>query len=167
MTCWWQALFDGDVAKVQMFIRYNIDMYLTHEQRKTALHYVCWGGSTTGHLRILHILLERGADIHALDDFENTPLHFAAYGGLTAMCRALVLAGATLHRYNVDSKRPIDIALQHRRCRVYELLGSWKAAKHWRQWARRRRIYKERRELWKIWHDKRISCEFKNLVCWI
>lgn len=167
MTCWWQALFEGDVAKVQIFIRYNIDMYLTHEHRRSALHYVCWGGSTTGHLRILRILLERGADIHALDEFENTPLHLAAYCGYKTMCRKLLESGASLKRFNLNSRRPIDTALHWKRFEVYRLLASWNAAKHWRDLTRRRKKYKERRTLLKIWYRKGLSCEFKNLACWI
>jgi hypothetical protein len=164
---WWQSLFEGNVNKVRVFLKYNIDMYLTHEHRRTAVHYVCMGGSTTGHQRVLHLLLDRGANVNAVDDFRNTPLHMVAYSGYTAMCRILLQAGANVSSVNLRTRRPVEAAHHWNRHGVYEMLSTWSTAKHWRQWALRRKRCRERRELLKVWYRKGISCDFTHLVCWL
>lgn len=167
MVCWWQSLFEGSVGKVQLFLKYNIDMYLIHEYGQTAVHTVCLGGSTTGHAHVLALLMERGADMNAMDDFENTPLHIVAYRGYTAMCRVLLQAGANTRQYNLKHMRPVDVARHLRRRGVYQMLATWRAAKHWRQWTKRCKRRRERHYLLKVWYHKGISCDFKYLVCWL
>lgn len=167
MVYWWQCVYDGNVAKAKLFLKHNIDMHLTREHRQTAVHYVCLGGSTTGHVRLLRLLLGRGADMNAIDDSENTPLHFVAIGGYTAMCRVLLKAGANTLCYNLQCKRPADVARHWKRRQVYEMLTTWRAAIHWRRWTQRRKRQRERRYLLKVWYHKGLSCDFRYLVCWL
>jgi ankyrin repeat protein len=167
MVYWWQCVFEGDVAKAMLFLKNNIDMHLTHNHRQTAVHNVCQGGSTTGHVHLLKLLLGRGANPNAIDDSENTPLHMVAYGGYTTMCRILLKAGANIRCYNLRCRRPVDVARHWKRRNVYEMLATWSAANHWRQWTRRRKRQRERRYLLKVWYHKGISCDFRYLVCWL
>lgn len=167
MVCWWQSLSEGNVQKVKLFLRYNIDMYLIQDYRQTAVHTVCRGGCTTGHVHTLTLLIECGADINAMDEFENTPLHLVAYRGYAAMCRVLLRAGANTLRYNLKNERPVDVARRLKRRDAYEMLATWRAAKHWREWTQRCKRRRERHYLLKVWYYKGISCDFRHLVCWI
>ena len=58
----------------------------------TALHAACAGG----HLSVVHILLQVGANMDVLDREQNTPLMLAAVANHSAVVKYLVKAGANV-----------------------------------------------------------------------
>jgi euchromatic histone-lysine N-methyltransferase len=56
----------------------------------TALHAACSGG----HLSVVHILLQAGAQLDVLDRDQNTPLMLAAVSNRDDIVKYLVKAGA-------------------------------------------------------------------------
>ncbi|KAI5889880.1 ankyrin, partial [Schizophyllum commune H4-8] len=59
---------------------------------RTSLHFAAWHG----HLIIVSMLLERGADVNATDVHHHTPLHDAAQKGHAEIAKLLVDRGAAL-----------------------------------------------------------------------
>ncbi|KAF0695751.1 hypothetical protein As57867_013391, partial [Aphanomyces stellatus] len=63
-----------------------------------------------GRVEILHMLLERGADISALGPRDNTPLHLACAQGHLEMAKLLVAKGANVAQRNKSHKTSYDVA---------------------------------------------------------
>jgi hypothetical protein len=63
-----------------------------------------------GHVAVAKLLLEHGADIHARDNANWTPLHWAAYKGHFDVARLLLERGADPTVKNRDGKTPLDLA---------------------------------------------------------
>ncbi len=68
--------------------------------------------AAAGHVKIVMLLLNKGADPNVREQGGYTPLHAAAQNGDTQMIRALLFNGADLTIQAKDGKRPIDIALE-------------------------------------------------------
>ncbi|XP_072258970.1 ankyrin repeat domain-containing protein 39 isoform X2 [Pyxicephalus adspersus] len=73
----WSAALDGDLDRIQRFIRKGTDPNLTDDFGYTALHYSC----RNGHLPVCSFLLSVGADSNAQTHGGSTALHRAAYCG--------------------------------------------------------------------------------------
>jgi ankyrin repeat protein len=61
-------------------------------------------------LEAVRLLLARGLDVNASDDYGNTALHGAAMRGVNAVVSLLVAQGADLDAWNRDGKRPVELA---------------------------------------------------------
>lgn len=75
----------------------------------TPLHYTIASGS----LECTKLLVERGADINALDQWKRSPLILAAQLGSTEVARILVDAGADLSAYDSSGRTSIMFAAQN------------------------------------------------------
>lgn len=62
---------------------------------------------------ILLMLMSAGADIHAEDDFGNTPLHTAAYSNNAIACAILIRAGANPNKQNLEGLTPLHTSTAH------------------------------------------------------
>ena len=60
--------------------------------------------------RIVHYLVENGADIHATDDRDNSPLHLASILGNVQIVKYLVKHGADITARNGDGATPLHQA---------------------------------------------------------
>lgn len=71
-----------------------------------------------GHLKIVNILLQKGALYNKGDSSGNSPLHYAAAYGYYEMIDLLVTAGADINSVNSWNMTPITITLlkNHFRC---------------------------------------------------
>ncbi|GLE04825.1 hypothetical protein PINS_up013804 [Pythium insidiosum] len=87
----WRCLEDGELSEVELFLFCGQDVNATQTDtdanRVSALQLAC----KRGHLAIVALLLEHGADIHQRDAFHRTPLMLAAREGHSEIC-ALLLA---------------------------------------------------------------------------
>src|SRR5262249_29585322 len=105
------ACENGDVAAVREFLsgdpslvratRPPVDRTVT-DFRATSGRYGGWTGLHTaaqrGHLEIVRLLLQHGADPNAREDGDDTyPLHWAAAQGKVEVVRALLDAGGDVH----------------------------------------------------------------------
>ena len=54
-----------------------------------------------GHAAVANLLINEGADVHAVNDYKNTSLIYAA-GGLESVCLLLINKGTDIH----VAKRP-------------------------------------------------------------
>jgi ankyrin repeat protein len=64
------------------------------------------------HLSLVKLLLEQGANIHAIHKWKNTPLHSAAVCGRTEVTRLLPDGGADFTSTNGDMLIPLQFAVQ-------------------------------------------------------
>lgn len=60
---------------------------------------------------LVHALIERGADVHGLDDQKNTPLHLAARHDCVGMIQALLVHGSEPNARNEHGQTPLHVAV--------------------------------------------------------
>lgn len=77
----------------------------------TALHMAATGGR----IEMLRLLIDRGANVDAVNDDQNTPLHVAINNASSELVRALLQAGARTSIANVRGNQPLHLAVMRRR----------------------------------------------------
>ena len=63
-------------------------------------------------LCIVHLLLDRGADVNACDDGNATPLNWASFGGKVAIARVLLDHGAAVGSKGYQGRTPLHSAAE-------------------------------------------------------
>jgi ankyrin repeat protein len=63
-----------------------------------------------GHLHTVRFLVEKGADVNAVDSGDNTALHWASMRGHVEIVKYLLGQGADKGLRNKQDKVPIDLA---------------------------------------------------------
>ncbi|RLV60165.1 ankyrin repeat domain-containing protein [Parashewanella curva] len=86
--------------------RDDIDVNQTGAHSMTALHHA----SKRGNYKLVSELVERGADVHALDDSNRTPLLYAAGIGCTTCIHLLLNSGANINHTDKQGKSPLMVA---------------------------------------------------------
>jgi ankyrin repeat protein len=81
-------------------------------------------------LKIVKMLVDRGADINARQQGGWTPLHAAAFNGDLPMCEFLVAHGADIFLKSDDGKTSHDVAAEKGHGSVADWLRSHAAANH-------------------------------------
>ena len=81
------------------------DINTRNKYRQTPLHLAATGG----HIEIVRLLLEKGADINARD-IKGTPLHWAASRGHLEVVRWLVENGADINARDEDGRTALHWA---------------------------------------------------------
>ena len=87
----------------------------------TPLHCAAW----KGHVEVVTLLLESGADIQAKNEnchWGDTALHAAAHGNQRAVAEALIDRGADLHALNSAGNTPLAETAVHKASAVANLL---------------------------------------------
>ncbi len=88
----WRAARLGDAARVKALLAAGVDVNTKFRYGATALSYAC----DRGHIEVVRVLLEHGADINVKDTFYNaTPLSWAVFKGHAEVVRLLLKKGAT------------------------------------------------------------------------
>lgn len=83
-----------------------------------------WTASTTGRLKFVKALVERGADIEHTTDSRSSPLRGAAYDGHCEVCEYLIQRGADINKPNHVGQSPLTIAAAMERLECVNLLIS-------------------------------------------
>ena len=65
-----------------------------------------------GYAENIQLLLERGANVNALDHKIDTPLHEAVRGNHTEVVKRLMESNACLYLTNKDEQTPLQLALK-------------------------------------------------------
>ncbi|RNA20713.1 ankyrin repeat and IBR domain-containing 1-like [Brachionus plicatilis] len=87
----------------------------TNRKKQTAMHKVCEGSKDPVQHECMQLLLQwhdqtNQVDVNARDEFENTPLHYAAMKNLSTCVQTLVANGAYLFVENASKWTPCDLA---------------------------------------------------------
>eukprot|EP00386_Alphamonas_edax_P000930 GDKI01002790.1.p1 GENE.GDKI01002790.1~~GDKI01002790.1.p1 ORF type:complete len:120 (+),score=13.67 GDKI01002790.1:179-538(+) len=82
----------------------------------TPLHWAASSGCAT----ICRLLIESGADVHALNRIHQTPLHSAAHKGDTDICQMLIERGADVNIRDQThwQRTPLDWAADPATCQL-------------------------------------------------
>ena len=118
--------------KVQRLLALGADIDVRNYKGKTALHYA----AKAGFLKVINLLIERGAPLNATDNDGETPLFDAIRSTIKdsqkqrAALETLLVAGANLNVKNKKNLTPLQVAQQMRRAearKVVELLRVYSA----------------------------------------
>jgi ankyrin repeat protein/cell division protein FtsB len=90
------------IRNINVNVKDNWDGY-------TPLHWAV----ETGHVEIIRLLLQNGADVNAKSNVGHTPLHCSAWNGHVDILHLLVENGANLEVQNIDGNRALHFATYH------------------------------------------------------
>jgi len=68
-------------------------------------------------------LIERGAEVNAVDSGRHTPLHIAAEAGYAPVVRALLARRADPHAVDVEDKTPLSRAAARNHDAIIDLIN--------------------------------------------
>ncbi|KAJ0410129.1 hypothetical protein ATCC90586_001614 [Pythium insidiosum] len=120
----WYAAQHGNATRVQTLLDrrsvVSIDVPETRT-RWTALHFAAHGG----HVEVVQLLLERGADPELRDAMGNTPLHLSAGWGNLRTTVLLLEAGASPSVVNDSGLSALQLAQRLARREQLRVLEDW------------------------------------------
>ncbi|XP_048098945.1 ankyrin repeat domain-containing protein 39 [Alosa alosa] len=114
----WSAALDGDLGRVESFIKKGTDPNTKDNAGYTSLHYASRGG----HESVCELLLGHGACASPQTRGGATPLHRAAYCGHLPVVRLLLKFHADPQRSDDDGATPLHKAAEQGHVEVCELL---------------------------------------------
>ena len=104
----YKAALAAKLDEVEAAVDAGADMEWANPDRngERAVHIA----SALGHKDVVAFLGSRGADVNAVDEYQNTPLHRAAYQGEASVCTTLLALGADPAAKNEDGRTALDTA---------------------------------------------------------
>jgi ankyrin repeat protein len=112
-TALMRAAFSGDVELVKLLLDHGADPTIISKDSETVLMAACGTGFIPGYskgrtpaerLAAVKLLVERGQDVNAADDYGITPLMVAANLGDVAIIQYLIDKGASLAAHDLGKK---------------------------------------------------------------
>ncbi|MBN8828950.1 MAG: ankyrin repeat domain-containing protein [Sphingobacteriia bacterium] len=99
----------NDIGKIKELISQNVELksFKIDYQLKIPL----FTAIRKGNLKVIKLLLDKGADINIQDDSGNTALHIAVYENNPGIMKFLLDRGANPYISNSDSAAPIHLAI--------------------------------------------------------
>ncbi|CEJ87161.1 hypothetical protein VHEMI04323 [[Torrubiella] hemipterigena] len=107
-----------DVVKV--LLDYGIDINVSHDLIGRASPIFV--ASMAGHCELIQLLIDKGADISAMDNEGNVPLHFASSFQKVEATRVLLDNGAEIQATNDEGETALHLACKDGHLDVVELL---------------------------------------------
>ena len=107
------ASYWGCVKIVKLLLEHGANINERGKEGRTPLHRVMDSLRDTAsdpYFDTITLLLAHGADIDALDDHRDSPLHLSSYKRCTKALRILLEHGANVHLQNNDGKTPLQVA---------------------------------------------------------
>ncbi|XP_075526433.1 acyl-CoA-binding domain-containing protein 6-like isoform X4 [Dermacentor variabilis] len=98
---------EGCLERLTECLNNSTSVHERDAQGMCMLHWAC----DRGHLEIVELLLDRGADPEAKDEEGQTPLHYASSCGHLQVAELLLKRGAQRDTKDVDGQTPAQVAL--------------------------------------------------------
>jgi len=111
------AAYFGVEAVVKLLLE---DVNSKASDGQTPLHWA----SKSGHLETAQLLLEKGADVNAIDRTIRTPLHWASQNGHLETAQLLLEKGANVNTADKAGLTPLHLASQNGHVKVAQLLAA-------------------------------------------
>ncbi len=103
-----QFAAQGDVPVVELLLAAGLNAASAEPRHQvSALH----NAAAQGHVRLISLLLDRGADVNAADRYGNTALIDAAYFGQLQAVKALLARGANVAAVSGDGQTALSAAV--------------------------------------------------------
>ncbi|MCA1648709.1 MAG: ankyrin repeat domain-containing protein [Acidobacteria bacterium] len=116
------AAFFGRREAVERLLSAGADIQAVADNsiHNTPLHAAVAGG----HVDVSLLLIERGADVNAVDAGGYTPLHIAAEAGYAPVVQALLARDADPHAVDAEDKTPLSRAAARNHAEIVDLINT-------------------------------------------
>lgn len=105
------AASNGNVETVINTLDYIEDVNLVMDQKgNNPLHLASKNGNHEHYTAIVNLLIEKGADINATNNFGSTPLHWASKEGHSEVVNLLINKRANIHIVDSSGNTPLHLA---------------------------------------------------------
>ncbi|GMT49968.1 MAG: hypothetical protein IEMM0008_1507 [bacterium] len=132
----WDGIRFADYNQVLYAVKRGVDVNNPGSYGRTPILALCskeWkgrSGSFINETKIARLLIENGADLSVRDQFQATPLHWAAFWGKSRIVRYLIDKKVNVHAVDHQNKTPLDYAMkQERDYLMLRKQGRWMISK--------------------------------------
>ena len=114
-----QAVLKNDITDVTMCLESNsFDLEANNKMKETALHCA----ARTGNVKVVRLLLEKGAKLEPRYILGETPIFIAIRCGHEKVVEQLIISGADLEARNNRQKTLLHVASSRRNTKIVQLL---------------------------------------------
>ncbi|XP_029695264.1 ankyrin repeat domain-containing protein 1 isoform X3 [Takifugu rubripes] len=114
-----RACSHGNTGAVARLIEAGANIINSRDKLwSTCVHAACRGG----HLSVLQLLLDHGADITAADKLKSSPLHVSVRTGHLRCVEFLIHNGASVNTQDREGDTPLHDAVRQSRLKIIQLL---------------------------------------------
>lgn len=115
-----EAIRRNDFEEVETMIEKGANVNCRTEFNNTCLNLAIIYSSSSS---ICHLLLENGADINAVDDNDETPLHKAIFYNRFSLAKALIDLGAKGSMMDINGDTPLHLAMKKRQFDIARIIA--------------------------------------------
>ena len=110
----------GNTDEVSRLLKQGADIHAKkmNKSGKTALHFA----SKKGHIEMVRLLIDKGADTNTRDKYGLTPLHLASMEGHTEIVRLLIENKANVHAWASSGETALHLASRNGHIEIVQLL---------------------------------------------
>jgi len=122
LNAFFKAVSDGDVARIEEFLRKGVNVNARNALGQTPLHRAASGGRAD----VAEMLIKRGADVNAREGWlAQTPLHWAAISGHADVVKLLLENDADPSIKDKNGKTALDVAREGGHVDVAEIIETF------------------------------------------
>lgn len=115
-----EAIRRNEFEEVETMIQKGANVNCRTEFNNTCLNLAIIYSSSSS---ICHLLLENGADINAVDDNDETPLHKAIFYNRFSLAKDLIDLGAKGSMMDINGDTPLHLAMKKRQFDIARIIA--------------------------------------------